>query len=80
LTKLISNDYKGEKVNCNIDCNDCKNLSLTENDQIDKRQPHICKHYNKRVFHGASKAIHNPYIFPCKDCEIDNFEKFRIMN
>lgn len=60
-----------------IDCNDCKNVSLTEDDQMDNRQPHICMRYGVRVFHNTSKTIHASYLKPCMSCRLDDFREFR---
>jgi len=63
-----------------IDCNDCKNISLTKAAQMDNKLPHMCMHYGVRVFHGASEVIHASYLTPCKACKLDDFKEFRPVN
>lgn len=55
-------------------CNNCPQLSLTEEEQnrlhlsgIEK--PHMCRKYNQRVFHKTNKPNHEPTIYPCSECE-----------
>lgn len=59
-----------------MDCNKCKNISLTEADQTDNRQLHVCKYYGVRVYHGALTVIHSPILYPCKECRADDFGGF----
>ena len=67
------------------DCNECKYLSCTEEEQNNLRQAlnittiHMCTKYNKRVFHNHSAfetrtKNHSSYIYPCEECvkEEDN--------
>jgi hypothetical protein len=54
------------------DCNECRFLSLTEEQQIDKRIPHMCKIHLTRVFHrSATKS----YLWPCFECNGNDFIK-----
>ncbi len=52
-------------------CNNCEHLSPTEKEQnLVKRKagiilPHICKKYDKRVFHFPYT---HPNIHPCEEC------------
>ena len=65
-----------------MDCNDCKYLSCTEEEQNNLRHAlnittlHICTKYNKRVFHGHNSFIngkmHNSFIHPCEECLKEN--------
>lgn len=57
-----------------VDCNNCKNINITEIQQIDKAKDHICKIYNKRVLHNANTKIHDSYIFPCIECKLENYK------
>jgi hypothetical protein len=61
------------------DCNDCKNISITEYDQdkLDKSVDHICNHYNRRCFHGChSPKEYHDFIHPCGECKRDDFTFF----
>ena len=62
-----------------IDCNECKYLSCTEEEQNNLRQAlgmtaiHMCTKYNKRVFHNHNTfelrtKNHSSYIYPCDEC------------
>lgn len=51
-----------------IACNYCRNLNITELQQTNKKENHICEKYNKRVFHRGRKFN----IFPCNECLEDD--------
>lgn len=61
----------------NIDCNDCKNISITEERQrrMGNKYPHVCQVYGKRCFH---KSIERNawYIFPCDNCIQDEYKNY----
>ena len=60
------------------DCNECKYLSCTEEEQTSLRYAlnittiHMCTKYNKRVFHNHNGFIngrnHSSFIYPCEEC------------
>lgn len=65
-----------------IDCNNCKNLNITEFEQrlLRPNKKHLCKYYNKRVIHRVSKRKHSSYLYPCTQCENDNYKNFKDRN
>lgn len=63
-----------------VDCNNCKNLNMTEKEQLDKRRYHICLKYNKRVFHNTSNPKHKSTLYPCGDCRCDNYESYETID
>ena len=71
--------FLGELVE-QVDCNNCKWLDLTEKEQQelgDKcHRYHYCTYYRKRVIHETNNLIHNPNLYPCKECENDNKEHY----
>lgn len=46
-------------------CQDCKHLSVTEYKQSDKRIPHMCNKYGKRILH----ANHHPELPRLSECD-----------
>lgn len=60
-----------------IDCNDCKNISITEAEQrkIGNNNPHICLIYRKRCKHNIIKRD-EMFIYPCEECCCDNFSNY----
>lgn len=67
------------------DCNECKYLSCTEEEQNSLKHAlnivaaHMCTKYNKRVLHNHNASElrtknHSSYIYPCEEClkEINN--------
>lgn len=62
-----------------VNCNNCACISLTEEEQVDTRESHICTHYNKRVFHNDFHSNPNPYpwLFPCLECVKDSFKYYK---
>lgn len=71
--------YMQEPVE-NRDCNNCKQLNLTEEEQRKRASqglpviniPHICEKYNKRVYHRYA----NWFLYPCDNCVKDCFRYF----
>lgn len=59
---------------CNIDCNECYHLNMTEYEQRDKTTPHICELFKKRVIHRANKNHHDGYLYPHNLCNGENFK------
>ena len=60
-----------------IDCNNCSYISITEEKQEDKRIPHICVYYKKRLYHRTQAKTHGGRIEPCRFCREDHYEVFR---
>lgn len=58
-----------------INCNECKWINITEEEQINKSICHQCLKYKVRVIHKSnnSKIVHN-YIYPCNQCKGNDFE------
>lgn len=55
-----------------MDCNKCKHLNVTEEEQTERKEDHICLKYNKRVLHRAfSTKAATPKLFPCSCCADD---------
>lgn len=61
-----------------VDCNNCKHLNITEREQTNKKENHICLKYNKRVFHNANTIKHEKMIYPCLDCLNDSYSNYGI--
>lgn len=65
-------------------CNDCKWLNLTEEEQRQRASqglpviniPHICEKYHKRVYHRRNDQKYGLFIYSCADCAKDNYEHF----
>lgn len=70
----------------NPDCNNCKWLNLTEEEQRQQASqglsvifiPHVCEKYNKRVIYRRNDNIvhHLSFIWPCDDCRKDSYEHY----
>lgn len=60
-----------------VDCNKCKNLNITEEEQTDKKKNHICLKYKTRIYHN-SYMIKDTMgkLYPCRDCWNDNYMNF----
>lgn len=60
-----------------IDCNNCRWLDLTEEEQQELgdrcHRYHWCTYYRKRVYHQTNNLIHNPRLYPCKKCEKEKY-------
>lgn len=57
-----------------IDCNDCRHLNITEKEQTDNKENHICLKYNKRVFHNSYMIRENTEkLYPCWNCWNDSY-------
>ncbi len=57
-------------------CGNCRNLSVTELEQTDKKEPHICLRYNKRVYHYTE----HPNIVRLDICVIEESKQPRLKN
>ncbi|OOM17199.1 hypothetical protein CLSAB_19190 [Clostridium saccharobutylicum] len=65
----------------NIDCNNCTNLNLTEQEQIelkDNKQWHKCNKYNSQVLHLSNAKNHNPKLYPCSECIMDQYKNYEL--
>lgn len=64
------NKLSEELINCNI----CKHINITEENQHNTSIPHVCLIYNKRLFHRSNKPkdFHG-LIYPCKECSGKDF-------
>lgn len=62
------------------DCNDCKWLNITENEQRlgIKKGYHVCKYYQQRLKHRTSRIEHDWFIYPCDECFKDNFANYGV--
>lgn len=62
-----------------IDCNRCKYITITEYEQTDKKEHHICLKYNIRIFHNivkAFKGVHDDKLYPCIECKQDDYKYY----
>ena len=69
--------YQQEPITV-IDCNDCKNISITEAEQMKQgnHNLHICQYYRERCKHNTMKRDAE-FIYPCSKCVSDNYSNFR---
>lgn len=59
-----------------VNCNDCKWINITEEQQINKLTDHKCLKHKVRVFHrSAETKVYHDYIYPCNQCNGKDFEK-----
>ena len=63
------------------DCNDCGYLNYTEEEQQaygtnSYKSDHRCKCYERPVYHRTNSKNHNSYIYPCEECQKDNFVNY----
>lgn len=65
------------KNNDEADCNQCEHLNLTEQEQSQTKEPHICQFYNTRVLHNAHRQPHNSKLFPCIECVKDTYKEYK---
>lgn len=51
-------------------CNKCEYISITEEEQHKEKKgtPHVCKRFQKRVFHDSRRPGFHGMIHPCKEC------------
>ena len=62
-----------------IDCNNCKHLNVTEKQQTDKKEHHICLKYNKRVFHDSYTIREvTEKLYPCWNCWNDEYINYEL--
>jgi hypothetical protein len=62
-----------------IDCNDCINLNITEEEQRelkDNKKWHKCNEYNSQVLHLSNTKDHNPKLYPCMECKSDIYRHY----
>ena len=57
-------------------CNDCLFISLTEEEQENTSEKHICLKYDRRVFHRSKTLEHlkHNFLYPCKECNGKDFK------
>lgn len=57
-------------------CNECKWISITEEEQKKDKKPHKCIKHKVRLFHRSNnpKTIHD-FIYPCDKCNGKSFER-----
>ena len=56
-------------------CNDCKWINITEEQQQDNSTNHICMKHKVRVIHrNTISNIHHNFIYPCPECNGMDFE------
>lgn len=48
-------------------CDNCNYLSIKENEQLDKKSPHICKILRRQILHQG----HHPRLPRPKDCPLE---------
>ena len=78
MKKIMLTMMSSGKIIMLVDCNNCKYLSCTEEEQNNIRHAlnitavHTCTKYNRRVFHNHNSFIegknHNSYLYPCDEC------------
>lgn len=77
--KCWKSQFIGEWIK-QIDCNNCRWLDLTEDEQQDSgdkcHRNHYCTYYRKIVKHRTNNLIHNPYLYPCNECDKENNEHY----
>lgn len=63
-----------------IDCNNCKWLDMTEDEQQTIENGiykyHHCMFYGERVKHRTSNVIHDHRLYPCKKCDEHNNSRY----
>lgn len=56
-------------------CNECKFINITEEEQEKDKKPHVCLKHNTRLFHrNNNPKINHSFIYPCNQCNGENFE------
>lgn len=61
------------------DCNKCKHLNMTEEEQQERKDNssfHKCNVYNSRLIHFSNKKYHHPRLYPCRECKVDFHKRF----
>lgn len=58
-------------------CNNCKWVNLTEDEQINNKNFHRCIKHKTRLFHRSNnpKMIKHYYIYPYEKCNGKDFEQ-----
>ena len=59
-----------------IDCNNCNHCAPKEGRQTSDKENHMCLKYNKRLFHGTNKTLHDSRIIPCSGCTFNATSTF----
>lgn len=55
-------------------CNFCGFLNITEEEQTNKKEPHICLKHDVRVYHHSQDWDNpHPWIYPCEQCDSKDF-------
>jgi len=57
-------------------CNNCKWINITEEEQVNKKVPHRCIKHKAILVHRSStpNIVHN-FIYPCEKCNSEDFEQ-----
>lgn len=56
-------------------CNNCKWINVTEEEQDKNKNPHICLKHKTELFHRSNNPkINHDYIYPCNKCNGMDFE------
>lgn len=59
-----------------VNCNECRYINLTEEQQTDKTLNHMCRLHGVRLLHMSNNPkIPHAYIYPCFTCNGKDFEK-----
>jgi hypothetical protein len=67
----VKNALKQSKVQpCKKYCNECECLSVTQKEQVNKKEPHICQALGKQVYHNHQY----PNLPRLADCPLSNQE------
>ena len=77
IRELAYAQSKGKKIMYETEnCDDCKFVSLREENQLDNRISHMCCKHKVRVIHRShvSSAFH-AFIYPCAQCDSMDFER-----
>lgn len=64
-----------------MDCNKCVHINITEREQTELKEDHICQKYNIKLFHNivgiSVRGEHNGKIYPCLKCKEDKYINFK---
>jgi len=71
---------KGDKMDFSDKTCDCTCVSYTEEEQETQKKSNIlvdhrCMRYNKRLFHYDTHKGFNEMIYPCSECNFDNYKE-----
>jgi hypothetical protein len=57
-------------------CNECRYINLTEEEQGKDKKFHVCTEWNVKLYHRSSNPkIQHTYIYPCDECDGRDFER-----